>query len=103
MKGADGYVPPKREPNRRSTHTATSGSDPDRFTTNATWCAVPDGELEYFVRRVTDLGGSVLLSKSADGGVLSITVMAGDTRWRSHPRSADECLRAFTDILADID
>jgi len=91
-----------REPNRRSRNPKANGHDTGRFTSDANWYEVAPEELASFTARVVAAGACVIFSKSSDGGVLSITVIIGNERIRAFPRSADDALVSFRDILDDI-
>jgi len=91
-----------REPNRRSGH---GGSyRPYSGTTKAppTWGEIPEVELQHFIGRLVDGGGCCIFSRSSDGGVLSLTAIYGNERFRAFPRSAEEAVLAFRDILATL-
>jgi len=91
-----------REPNRRARNSRSNGRSDGRFTTDASWSEVPADELAHFVSRVVGCGGCCIFSKSSDGGVLSLTVIYGNERFRSFPRSSNEAIVAMRDILDDL-
>lgn len=101
MKGTDNATF-KRERNRVLDTSRADRGVSGSFTDNADWAAVQPEELSDFISRVVAFGGCVVLSKSTDGGVLSLTVIFGNERWRAFPRSADAALVSFRDILDDL-
>jgi len=92
-----------RQPNRPSGRNRVTRSNNGRFAGDATWYACDQEELADFVSRATSRGACCIFSVSTDGGVLSLTVIYGNERWRAFPRSGDDAILAFRDILADID
>lgn len=66
------------------------------------WSDVDGDELQHFIEMVCDYGACVIMSRSADGGVLSLTVISGNDRLRAYARSGDEMLRHFTSVLEEL-
>jgi len=66
------------------------------------WATATPEDLCNYIGRITDAGACLILSKSSDGGVLSITVLYAGERWRSFPRSGEEACADLHNILGDI-
>lgn len=87
------------EPNRRNPSNGAVGRNQRGFETGEGWGEVPAEELQSFISRVVTGGACCIFSRSSDGGVLSLTVIFGSERWRAYPRSGDDALVVFRDIL----
>jgi hypothetical protein len=86
------------EPNRRTGGNGTARRNNAGFENGPSWSEVTPEELGNFISRVTDGGACCIFSKSADGGVLSLTVIYGGERWRGYPRSEPDVLALFREI-----
>lgn len=86
------------EPNRRAGSPGTSGRNYAGPKVGASWSEVASEELANFVNRITDGGGCCIFSKSTDGGVLSLTVIYGNERWRGYPRNEADAIALFGEI-----
>src|SRR5690242_7851778 len=87
------------EPNRRTGRARANGRGAGKLESDPSWSDVDSEELQHFISRVVELGACCIFSRSSDGGVLSLTVIYGGTRWRSFPRDADHALEDMHDIL----
>ena len=90
------------EPNRRTGRNRANGRSEEKLNNSPTWADVPGEELQHFIDRIVTNGACCIFSRSSDGGVLSLTVIYGGTRWRSFPRSGDAALEDMHDILERI-
>lgn len=88
-----------REPNRRIGRARLNGRNNGRFTDDADWSEVPADDLADYLSRLVRCGACCIFSRSADGGVLSLTVLYGNERFRAFPRSGDDALTALKDIV----
>jgi hypothetical protein len=88
-----------REPNRRARRARLNGRGDGHFTDNADWSSVPAEDLADYLSRIVRCGACCIFSRSADGGVLSLTVIYGGERFRAFPRSGDDALVAIKDIV----
>jgi hypothetical protein len=88
-----------REPNRRTGRARANGRNNGRFTDDADWAEVPPEDLAHYLSRLVRCGACCILSRSSDGGVLSLTVLYGNERFRAFPRSGDDALDALKDIV----
>lgn len=91
------------EPNRRTGRTRASGNGAGKLESYPAWSDVDCEELQHFINRVVTLGACCIFSRSSDGGVLSLTVIYGGTRWRSYPRTGEDALADMHNILAELD
>lgn len=91
------------EPNRRTGRTSANGRGTPSLGEAPAWSDVDSTELQHFITRVVELGACCIFSRSSDGGVLSLTVIYGGTRWRSFPRDANQALEDMHDILDTLD
>jgi hypothetical protein len=67
------------------------------------WDSVPNQLLRDAICAVTGRGAAIMLSRTSDGGALSITVLDGGERIKEYPRDADECeatLRWLVDMFS---
>src|SRR5690349_438143 len=86
------------EPNRRTASPGSNGRHYSRVENMPSWAEVSPEELGNFVSRVVDCGACCIFSRSADGGVLSLTVIYGGERWRGYPRTEEDALALFREI-----
>jgi hypothetical protein len=91
-----------REPNRPSRRTRANGRSDGRFTDDASWAEIPPEELADFTSRVVASGACCIFSRASDGGVLSLTVIHGNERFRAFPRSGNDAIVAMRDILDEL-
>lgn len=67
------------------------------------WDGVPNQLLRDAICAVTGRGAAIMLSRTTDGGALSITVLDGGERIKEYPRDVDECeqtLRWLVDMFS---
>lgn len=68
------------------------------------WDSVSNQILRDAICAVTGRGAAIMLSRTSDGGALSITVLDGSERIKEYPRDSDECeatLRWLVDMFSD--
>lgn len=59
-------------------------------------------ELQHFIHSVLQVGYVACVTRTSDGGAVSLTVFDGDIRYKSWARSEDELLICYRDLLAAI-
>lgn len=67
------------------------------------WDSIPNQLLRDAICAVTGRGAAIMLSRTTDGGALSITVLDGGERIKEYPRDSDECeatLRWLVDMFS---
>ena len=68
------------------------------------WDSIPNQLLRDAICAVTGRGAAIMLSRTSDGGALSITVLDGGERIKEYPRDSDECeqtLKWLVDMFSD--
>lgn len=82
----------------------TGGKPPARSPRKTVeWDSIPNQLLRDAICAVTGRGAAIMLSRTTDGGALSITVLDGSERIKEYPRDSDECeatLRWLVDMFS---
>lgn len=84
----------RNKQNTRANRDASSGlrnTPPPRTRSTVEWDSIPNQILRDAICAVTSRGAAIMLSRTSDGGALSITVLDGSERIKEYPRDADEC------------
>jgi len=98
---------PTRNGNYRSKAGGSGGRGNNRVLGNASagdfsWAGVDAVELHAFVATVCGHGDMVSFSRTSDGGCGAICIISDGDRLKSYPKNADEVLKSFTDMIADM-
>ncbi len=72
---------------------------PQRAGSTVDWDDCDPAELAAAIVAVTHVGDALLVGRSVDGGVLVLTVCAGDQRIKYYARSGEEMTEHLKDII----
>jgi len=67
-----------------------------------TYADIDAAELHNFVTKVTSEGAAVTFALVGDKGAYSISVMAGNVKYKDWPKNADDVLRFMHELLEDL-
>jgi uncharacterized protein YfaP (DUF2135 family) len=100
-----------KEPTKNGTYRSTK---PESTTNGSTrlvtgrargvirWDECDAAEVLHFISTIAENGDAVTLTKTSDGGALSITVLTGRDRLKGYANGADVLLERLRDMLAEL-
>ena len=94
----------KRKKAGKGAELATTARNPfKRKTVMRTWAGYSDLLMAEAIRHVIWSGAYIGLSKTGDGGALSIMVLEGDVKHRTYCATAEEVEEALTALIEQYD
>jgi hypothetical protein len=90
-----GFPKPNRQPNNSRSGKTRRGTGANKPVSVVSYDSVSKDVIHAAITTITDNGCAILLSRTADGGAYSITMLDGDERVRDWPHDAEGCEKSL--------